>query len=324
MARTFQRSRAGVWLSAALAVATMAAVWVGSQSGSAEISEAITVNAVPVPLNPQDLSQVAIGDFFYAGGLILTTRQTDRLHGLSDLEVTDTNRLIAVGDFGAFLEAGLVFDSAERLVDITDARLTQLAGEDGRPLSGRANVDAEGLALLPNGDRLVSFERHDRIWLYPASGGPPRPAPAPPVAFPPNGGLEALAADPDAGADAYVVGAEVTGETWTCRLSTACIKGPVIDMPGKFRFVAMKRLPEKQTAYLLTQGTGTSLQIFRAESLVARLDLAPPITWDNYEGVAAVAGRNGGIRFYLISDDNGSARQRTLLLAFDWRPRWSL
>jgi hypothetical protein len=26
------------------------------------------------------------------------------------------------------------------------------------------------------------------------------------------------------------------------------------------------------------------------------------------------------IRFYLISDDNGSATQRTLLLAFDWRP----
>ena len=26
-----------------------------------------------------------------------------------------------------------------------------------------------------------------------------------------------------------------------------------------------------------------------------------------------------GIRFYLISDDNGSTAQRTYLLAFDWR-----
>jgi hypothetical protein len=28
-------------------------------------------------------------------------------------------------------------------------------------------VDAEGMAILANGDRLVSFERNHRIWLYP-------------------------------------------------------------------------------------------------------------------------------------------------------------
>jgi hypothetical protein len=30
---------------------------------------------------------------------------------------------------------------------------------------------------------------------------------------------------------------------------------------------------------------------------------------------------DGSVRFYLLSDDNASAAQRTLLLAFDWRPR---
>jgi hypothetical protein len=174
---------------------------------------------------------------------------------------------------------------------------------------------------MPNGDRLVSFERHDRIWLYPASGGPQRPVPAPAVAFPPNAGMEALAADPEAGADAYVVGAEVSGDTWTCRLSTPCVKGPRIDKPDRFRLVALKRLPDRETACLLTQGAGTSLQIFREERLVARLDLAPPMTWDNYEGMAAVPRNAGGVRFYLLSDDNAAFRQRTLLLAFDWLPR---
>ena len=48
----------------------------------------ISIDAVPVPLNPQNPSEMAIGDFLYAGGLVLTSRQTDQLHGLSDLEVT--------------------------------------------------------------------------------------------------------------------------------------------------------------------------------------------------------------------------------------------
>ncbi len=28
-------------------------------------------------------------------------------------------------------------------------------------------ADAEGLDILPDGDRLVSFERNHRLWLYP-------------------------------------------------------------------------------------------------------------------------------------------------------------
>ena len=210
---------------------------------------------------------------------------------------------------------------------LADARLTLLTGEDGKPLTDKAAADAEGLALLPNGDRLVSFERRDRIWLFPAAGGPPRPMPMPAVSFPSNGGMEALAADPEAGADAYLVGAEISGDTWTCHLlSTPCIKGPSVDKPEEFGLVAIKRLPQMQTAYLLrafdeARGNRTSLQIFRSGSVVARMDLAAPMTVDNYEGLATVPGTDGGVRFYLISDDNGRADQRTLLLAFDWRSK---
>jgi hypothetical protein len=181
--------------------------------------------------------------------------------------------------------------------------------------------------VLPNGDRLVSFERRDRILLYPSGGGPPRSAPMPATSFPLDGGMEALAADPDAGADAYVVGAEVSGETWSCHLSQArCIRGPSVDKPDEFGVVAIKRLPGGLTAYLLrafdeARGNRNSLQTFRSGSLVARMDLVPPMTVDNYEGLAAVPTRDGGIRFYLISDDNALARQRTILLAFDWRSK---
>jgi hypothetical protein len=54
--------------------------------------------------------------------------------------------------------------------------------------------------------------------------------------------------------------------------------------------------------------------------MVARLDMAPPLTQDNFEGLAAVP-RPDGVRFYLLADDNALATQRTLLLAFDWQPR---
>jgi hypothetical protein len=63
------------------------------------------------------------------------------------------------------------------------------------------------------------------------------------------------------------------------------------------------------------------MQIVRSTSIIARMDLAAPMTVDNFEGVAVVPRANGGLRVYLLSDDNGNASQRTLLLAFDWKPR---
>ena len=97
---------------------------------------------------------------------------------------------------------------------------------------------------MANGDRLVSFERRDRIWLYPRAGGPPHPVPMPGASFPPNGGMEALAVDPEGGADAYLVGAEVSGDTWTCHLVSAlCTKGPSVEKSEEFGLVAIKRLP---------------------------------------------------------------------------------
>ena len=90
--------------------------------------------------------------------------------------------------------------------------------------------------------------------------------------------------------------------------------------------MSMKRLPDMRTVYLLraydvVRGSRISLQIFRSNTLVARMDVAAPLTVDNFEGVAAVPRTDGGVRFYLLSDDNGDASQRTLLLAFDWQAR---
>jgi len=310
-----------------LAIGAMSFWLTARQSSPAEPgSGVVAVESKSIPLNPQNLSQTAVGDFYYAGGIAITARYTDQLHGISDLEIAANNSLVAVTDFGSLITARLAFDAGNRLTDLTDVRITQLRDEDGTLPANKADVDAEGIALLSNGDRLVSFERRHRILLYPSGGGQPRRVPAPEEDFPANGGMEALGADPDAGDEAYIVGAEVTGATWSCQLNSTCRQGPTVDMPEGFGLVAMRRLPGSRSVYLLraydvARGSRVLLQIVASGKVAAQMDLAPPLSVDNYEGLAAVPGPDGGFRFYLVSDDNANATQQTLLVAFDWRPR---
>lgn len=285
----------------------------------------IRVQAEPVALNPDKRDEARIGRFAYAGGVALTSEDTARLHGLSDLLVEPDGRMTAISDEGDVLDARLVLDRGGRLAGLAAARISALAGPDGQPLPGKLEADSEGLAVLANGERLVSFEQRHRVWLYPAGGGPPREAPAPQADFPSNGGMEALAADPAAGPDAYLAGGEDSAQLFACRLSSGCTPGASVERPGKeFGLVALRRLPENRTAYLLrawdpVRGNRIVLKIDGPQGEVDRLELSRPLTVDNYEGLAAVPIR-GGLRFYLLSDDNFQRIQRTLLVAFDWRP----
>jgi hypothetical protein len=57
----------------------------------------------------------------------------------------------------------------------------------------------------------------------------------------------------------------------------------------------------------------------REAAQLDELVLKDPLTRDNFEGVALVAGAAAGaLRIYLLSDNNYSEAQRTYLLAFDW------
>lgn len=311
---------------AALALAACAQQAPALPAAPLPAGPAIAITASPVPLNGADLAQDRIGDFRYAGGLALSSADTARLHGLSDMAVRSGVNLTAVSDEGDLFKARIVLDKAGRLVGLEDGRISALAGLDGKPLQGKLESDSEGMALLANGDMLISFEQRHRIWLYPADGSPPREAPAPDAKFPPNGGMEALGPAPELGADAYVAGGEESGQTWTCRLSSGCTPGEVIAKPIEFGLVAVTRLPQDRTAWLLrawdpVRGNRITLTIQDAGGAeVARMDMARPLTIDNFEAIAAVPAKDGSVRFYLLSDDNFQSIQRTLLLAFDWTP----
>ena len=315
-----------LWIAYVLAVSACAQP-PATPVGPVAAGPAITLTSDPVPLNADNPQQTAIGAFAYAGGLHLTSRDTTQLHGLSDLRVAANGQIHAVTDEGSLFTARLVLDSKGRLVGAADGALTPLTGTDGQVLPSKQESDAEGLAMLASGDRLVSLERHHRILLYPAKGGPPREAPLPEANFPDNGGMEGLSEDPARGADAYLVGGEVSGQTWSCTLAKGCTPGRIIPKTDDFGLVALAPLSGDRLAYLLRSWDplrGSRVSLIIADKLgqvVDQLDLQRPLTVDNFEGLAAVPGKSGTIRFYLLADDNFSPAERTLLLAFDWTPQ---
>ena len=290
----------------------------------------VPVEVTPVPLNVHDPSVRSIGAFAYAGGLEIKDTDSTGAHELSDVRIVSGDRLVAISDGGYLFEARLLFDEAAQLSGLADAQVTSLVSEQGQPLTG-LEADAEGFDEFPTGDRLVSFERNHRIWLYPADDSPPRPAPMPDAQFPANGGVEALTVYPAAGPGFYLVGSE-GGTVWLCSLAGTCDEtafGALV--PTGFGLTALAAYGEGgdfamlSRAYDPRSGTRVSVRLIgvtgaREGRVLDEMRLAAPFTVDNFEGIAVVPRSPDGIRLYLISDDTGSTAQRTYLLAFDWRP----
>ena len=206
--------------------------------------------SLPYRSIPSDPTEAAIGRFRYAGGIEITSAGSPGLHELSDMEIQRDGRLVAVSDEGYLFNARLILDGNGRLTGLADAQVTRLVDEQGQPLLGAVTSDAEGLTTLPNGDRLVSFERDHRIWLYPVAGGAPRVVPKPNFAFPDNEGMEALTAYPAAGPNAYLVGDE-GGNVWLCDVATACRETTLGRMvPAELSLTALASFGEGHIALL--------------------------------------------------------------------------
>jgi hypothetical protein len=316
---------------AALAVISLAAC--GSRKAAGALTEGpIQVTAQALPLDPADPKRQQLGDFRFAGALQLSATNNGLFGGFSDLKVTDSGDFTTESDEGSVLRGHIVLGPDGRLTGVADTRIARLRGTDGKVLPGKFEADSEGVAVWPGGDLMVSFERDHRIWVYPAGGGPPHAVPKPDVAMPENEGMEGLALAPREGPDAYWVGVE-GGEIWLCHLKSACALSP-----GQFPPDTGYRLPalfEMTTGDLVVEhhhwdpvaGNHLTVSVIDnpadhpAPKVKAQLALAPPLTVDNIEGVAVVPAPGGrGWRFYLISDDNFSKTQRTLLMAFDWTP----
>ena len=273
-----------------------------------------------------------VGALTYAGGLSLKAEGTDSFGGLSGMEVDPDGALIAVSDAGDLLRARVVLDPAGRLAGVEDATLARLIDENGVAFQNKIDADAEGLSRT-DGGFAISFEQDHRVLVYADAGGAPKRLPAPYVHLAPNAGVEALAywRDPASGAPRLVMGAE-RGDAWSCDLEGGDCRQILVakrDNPGSgFKLTELDALPDGRLVALyrsagLLTGLRAAICVVTpgADRPVVELARLPgPITADNMEAISAVPRADGSIRLYVMSDDNFAGWQRTLLLAFDWRP----
>ncbi|WP_439470223.1 esterase-like activity of phytase family protein [Brevundimonas sp.] len=267
----------------------------------------------------------------FAGGVEIVLDEASPLHSLSDFKLTgDGGGFISVTDAGDLVRGRLVLSSRDRLTGVADLQYRRLTLLDGAPITEKVDGDAEGLLISTDGELYISFERRHRIWNYGAPDAPharPTPVRHPDVEFPLNDGMEGISTG-QAG------GWRVTGENggvWDCRPAACVVVTPVPAVPATdadFRTTGLDRDPSGPGYYVLQRLFREPADV-RAQVRHMAMDgtLGPvlvelkfPGTTDNFEGLAAVA-HNGGARLYILSDDNASKKQRTLLLAFDVRHR---
>lgn len=301
---------------------TAFAIGLGVPSARADMAgEAIAVAAraldVPVVVQPAPWRVVS--------ALSLTSPHPD-FGGFSGLVMGPDCRAVAISDAGFWLTFTPVHRDGQPS-GIVDARLGALRGPDGAPLGPKRLADAEALARLADGGLLVGFERDHRLWHYDGAFGTPRALDAPPAlaGLPPNRGIEAAAMLPDGrllllaegGADDAGLPAWIGAPGDWRRLA--------YPFDGDFRPTALTLGPGGQAVVLeraFSRWRGVRL---RLQAVTVRDDgialselarIAGPIPADNGEALAWVpGGPDGRGGFYVLSDDNFSGLQRTIL----WR-----
>ncbi len=323
---------------AASLLATLAAAPAAATGGAASISQ-------PYRLSPH----VAPGETTMGIRLLgsVELRSTSvagvELGGLSGLAWDeDESRLYAVSDRGALFHLRPHFENG-RLVAVEALTAFALRDRRNRVLAGH-RADAEGLVLRranngKSGDSLlaVSFERDPRILLFRPDGryvdslrlpadlrGSGRYAD-------PNKALEALTWLPETGfltaPERPLTGAG-DGTIGLFALDGRSWRYPLLATPNA-SLVDMEALPDG-SLLMLERGHGLmflpmviSLRHTRISADNAGLRL--PVTtlavldssrgWsvDNFEGLA----RHRGLKFFMVSDNNFSALQKTLLVYFE-------
>ena len=307
----------------ACATAVPAPVWTGGQTGWT----AAEAEVRPVGLGLPGGAMLA-GGVRFAGGVELVLDPDSPLHSLSDLKLVDRHDFVSVSDAGDLVRGRLRLDRAGRLEGLDSLRWRRLTLTDGSPIADKADGDAEGLFLGPDGGLAVSFERRHRLWSYGPLEAPatrPRPLPTPEVVFPLNDGMEGISIAPG--------GWRVAGESggvWDCaaRGCREVVAAPPQPVPDSdYRITGMDREPDGDGFWVVERRFRPPVDVRGRIRRMAPdgtlgpvlVELSLPSTVDNFEGIAAVR-QGDAVRLYILSDDNNNPGQRTLLLAFDVRP----
>jgi hypothetical protein len=300
----------------------------------------IEVKARPIPLfDTRDKSHVRFGQLVYRSGLILTS-PFPSFGGLSGLRLdAKGERFISFSDKGTWFTGRIAYSGRE-MAGLDDIEAAPRLGPDGRPISERGWFDSESIAL--DGSLVyIGLERVNQVLRFDFSKGFTRArgevVPMPPAVkkLPFNKGLEALAfvpkgmplagtliaisergLDPAGNLIAFLVGGPTPGQFGVRRTDNFDVSDAVLLPSGDLLVLERK--------FSLLGGAGIRIRRIALKSLapgavadgpsIFNADLTEEI--DNMEGIDAHVTEEGDTVLTMVSDDNFSLIQRTLLLQF--------
>ena len=304
----------------------------------------IEVNARPIPFfEPRDRSRVRFGSLQYRSGLVLTSPHRG-FGGLSGFRFLDDKgeRFLALSDQGTWFTGAIRYDGS-RMAGLDDVEAAPMLNAEGRPITEkRLWYDTESLAR--DGSTVyVGLERVNQIMRFDFARGGTRArgeviaSPSAIRKLPSNKGLEALVfvpkgkntplagtliafsergLDADGNLVAFLIGGASPGQFAVRRtekfdISDAVLlaSGEVLILERKFSWftgidIRIRAIPLASIAPGALVDGG---ELFRA-------DLGHEV--DNMEGIDAHVTPDGETVLTMVSDDNFSMLQRTLLLQF--------
>lgn len=304
----------------------------------------INIHATAIEaFEPRQPARVNFGALTFRGGLVLESPYR-HFGGLSALRVeADGQHFLSLTDKGYWLR-GRIVSRGGRPIAIADAEMAPILGTDGRPLNRRGWYDSEALAV-DDGIATVGIERVHQIvrFNYGQDGlqarGQPIAAPAAMKSLPSNKGIECLVGVPkslvasgappagtliaiaERGLDArgnllgFLMGPSDGGFTLKRRndfdVSDCAVtpRGDLLVLERRFTWlggVAM-RIRSVPLAAVKAGALLNGVELMTA-------DMGQQI--DNMEGLSVHRAAGGALVLTLVSDNNFSFLQRTLLLQF--------
>jgi hypothetical protein len=301
----------------------------------------IEVNARPIAsFDPRDHSHVRFGSLQYRSGLVLTSPFRG-FGGLSAIRMLDTKgeRFIALSDKGSWF-AGRIVYSGREMTGLADVEAAPILGPDGRPAAARGWFDTESIALDGQA-AYVGIERVNQVLRFDFSKGfihaRGEVVPLPPAAkkLPYNKGLEALVMvpkgqplagtliaiserglDPQGNLIGFLVGGPTPGQFSVRRTNNFDVSDAVLLASGDLLVL------ERKFSWL--SGVGIRIRRIALKSIAPGALVDGPSIFDadlgheidNMEGIDAHVTEDGDTVLTMVSDDNFSLVQRTLLLQF--------
>lgn len=330
-------------LGALVAASLLLCVWSASAQRlpqtPAEPPARLEIEAKPIEaFDPREPQRRQFGNLVFRGGLELSSSHK-QFGGLSGIRVGADGRFLAVTDRAHWLRGRIVY-RRDAPVAIADAEVAPMLYADGRPITARGWYDTEALAE-DGGSVYVSLERVHRIlkFDYGKRGLMARATlmPVPPELgkLPPNKGVECLVVAPKgtpfAGA---LIGISERGLDAAKNIRAFIIGGPKPGMfsvkpSDDFDVVDCALMPNTDLLILerhFSWRRGVAMRLRR----VAMSDLVPGAVLegavlisadmgfqiDNMEGMSVHRSASGETVLTLVSDDNFSIIQRTILLQF--------